>query len=110
MAQTMEQEGQHGQGAQQMHAEPRVAAAAEPHKRRAVLAGTAVEATVGVGGQPPAGGEGAWTTVLSRRARRLERARPDGTSSGAARRAAAVRAAATRRTVAAIIEHYGASE
>ena len=32
-------------------AEPRVAAAAEPHKRRAVAAGTAVGPAVGVGGK-----------------------------------------------------------
>ena len=44
-------------------AEPRVAAAAEPHKRRAVAAGTAVGAPVGVGGN--GGNEGTWTTVLS---------------------------------------------
>eukprot|EP00966_Prymnesium_polylepis_P105366 2440090-Prymnesium_polylepis.1 len=36
--------------AQAERAEPRVAAAAEPHKRRAVAAGTAVGATVRVGG------------------------------------------------------------
>eukprot|EP00966_Prymnesium_polylepis_P017927 413659-Prymnesium_polylepis.1 len=34
-------------------AEPRVAAAAEPHKRRAVAAETAVGETFGVGGRPP---------------------------------------------------------
>ena len=88
-------------------AEPRVAAAAAPHKRQSVAAGAAVGVAVGVGGKPPAGGEGAWTTVLSRRARRqVEKARLDGTSSGAARKAAAARAAATRRT-AAVIEYYG---
>eukprot|EP00966_Prymnesium_polylepis_P299474 6920492-Prymnesium_polylepis.1 len=47
-------------------AEPRVAAAAAPHKWQAVAAGTAV----GVCGKPPVDGEGAWTMVLSRRARR----------------------------------------
>ena len=62
--------------------EPRVAAAAAPHKRRAVAAGTAVE-TGGQGGKPPAGDNGTWTTVKSRRARRMERARLDGTTSGA---------------------------
>ena len=36
-------------------AEPRVAVAAAPHKRRAVAAGTAVGVAVGVGGKPPAG-------------------------------------------------------
>eukprot|EP00966_Prymnesium_polylepis_P258793 5976974-Prymnesium_polylepis.1 len=35
-------------------AEPRVAAAAVPHKRQAVAAGTAVRVAVGVGGKPPA--------------------------------------------------------
>ena len=53
------------------------------------------------------GDEGTWTTVVSRRARRLERARLDGTTSGATRKAAAARAAATRRMAAAIIEHFG---
>ena len=92
-------------------AEPRVAAAAAPHKRRAVAAGTAVE-TGGKGGKPPAGDNGTWTTVKSRRARRMERARLDGTPSGATRKAAAARAAATwrtaatRRTAAAVIEYY----
>ena len=85
---------------------PRVAAAAAPHKRQAVAAGTAVGVAVGVGGKPPAGDEG-WTTVPSRRARRQERARLEGTSSGAARKAAAARAAATRRTAAAIFEYFG---
>eukprot|EP00966_Prymnesium_polylepis_P336778 7391742-Prymnesium_polylepis.2 len=36
-----------------------------------------------------------------------DRARPDGTACGAARKAAAARAAATRRTMAAVIEHLG---
>ena len=88
-------------------AEPRVAAAAEPHKRRAVAAGTAVGLAVGVGGN---GDEGTWTTVVSRRAGRLERARLDGTTSGATRKAAAARAAATWRTVAAVLEHFGTGE
>ena len=93
-------------------AEPRVAAAAEPHKRRAMAAGTAVGEAVGVfsRGKLPAGGNGKWTTVKSRRARRLERARLDGTTSGATRKAAAARAAATRRTAAAILEHIGKGE
>ena len=107
--QAMAQTGQEAQEAQPAVAEPRVAVAAAPHKRRAVAAGTAVGATVGVGGKLAAGGEdeGKWTTVLSRRARRQERARLEGTSSGAARKAAAARAAATRRTAAAVIEYYG---
>ena len=94
-------------------AELRVAAAAEPHKRRAVAAGTAVGAAVGEGGKAAAGdeGEGAWTTVLSRRARRLAKAaRPGGTAGGAARTAAAARAAATWRTVVAILDHVGDGE
>ena len=92
-------------------AEPRVAAAAEPHKRRAVAAGTAVGVAVGVaGGKLPAGDKGTWTTVASRRARRQERARLDGTARGATRKAAAARAAATRRTAAAIIEFIGKGE
>ena len=37
----------------------------------------------------------------------MERARLDGTPSGATRKAAAARAAATRRTAAAILEYYG---
>ena len=106
MAQTMEQEGQTEQGRVQVCMEPRAAAAAEPHKRRAVAAGTAVE-TVDSGGKTAASGEGAWTTVTPRRARRQARARVDGWTSGAARKAAAARAAATRRTVAAVLEHYG---
>ena len=85
---------------------PRVAAAAAPHKRQAVAAGTAVGVAVGVGGKPPAGDEG-WKTVLSRRARQQEPVRLDGTTSGATRKAAAARAAATRRTAAAILEYYG---
>ena len=85
-------------------AEPRVAAAAEPHKRRAVAAGTAVGPAVGVGGN---GEEGTWTTVLSRRARRQERARLVGTACAAAHKAAAARTAAARRTAAAMIEHLG---
>ena len=88
-------------------AAPRVAAAAEPHKRRAVAAGTAVGLAVGVGGN---GDEDTWTTVVSRRARRLERARLDGTTSGATRKVAAARAAATWRTVAAILDHVGEAE
>eukprot|EP00966_Prymnesium_polylepis_P250798 5799166-Prymnesium_polylepis.1 len=48
-------------------AEPRVAAAAAPHKRQAVAAGTAVGE---VGGKPPGGGDGAWTTVTTRWAQR----------------------------------------
>jgi hypothetical protein len=56
-------------------AEPRAAAAAAPHKRRAVAAGTAVGGAVGVGGTPLAGDEG-WTTVLGRaRTERSFRAR-----------------------------------
>ena len=94
-----------------MRAEPRAAAAAEPHKRQAVAAGTAVGVAVGEadgdGGKPPAEAGDTWTTVLSRWARRQARARPDGTACGAARKAAAVRAEATRRTVAAVIEHVG---
>jgi hypothetical protein len=66
-------------------------------------AGTAVE-TGGKGGKPPAGDAGTWTTVMSRRVRRLERAR------GAMRKAAVARAAATRRTAAAIIEYIGKGE
>ena len=64
------------------------------------------ELTPGVGGKLAAGGEdeGKWTTVLSRRARRQERARLEGTSSGAVRKAAAARAAATWRTAAAVID------
>eukprot|EP00966_Prymnesium_polylepis_P307653 7109902-Prymnesium_polylepis.1 len=50
MAQTMEQEGQTEQGRVQARMVPRAAAAAEPHKRRAVVAGTAVGAAVGEGG------------------------------------------------------------
>ena len=68
---------------------------------------------VGNGGKVAMGDEGAdtWTTVLSRRARRLAKARPDGTASSAARRAAAARAAATwRRTVAAVVEFLGEGE
>ena len=72
------------------------AAAAEPHKRRAVAAVT-------VAGEA----DGTWTTVLPRRARRQERAQPGVTSGSAARKAAAARAAATRRTVAAILDHVG---
>eukprot|EP00966_Prymnesium_polylepis_P278717 6438879-Prymnesium_polylepis.1 len=87
-------------------AEPRIAAAAEPHKRRAVAAGKTVEKVV-VGWKPPAGEQDEWATVTSRRARWQERARLNGTSSGAARRAAAARAAATRRTVAAILDYMG---
>ena len=56
---------------QPMSAAPHVAAAAESHKRRAVAAGTAVGEDVGVvGGKPPAGDDGTWTTVTTRRARR----------------------------------------
>ena len=94
-------------------AAPRVAAAAAPHKRRAVAAGTDVGEAVGVAdGKLPAGGEGedTWTTVLSRRARRLAKAHHGVTSSGAARKAAAARAAATRRTATAILEHAGMSK
>ena len=92
-------------------AAPRVAVAAEPHKRRAVAAGTAVGEVVGVvGGKPQACDEGEWTTVTTRRARRQERARIDGTTSSAARKAAAARTAATRRTAAAIIEYIGKGE
>ena len=99
------------QGGERAHAEPRVAAAAEPHKRRAVAAGTAVGAAVGVGGNTAAGDEGTWTTVLSRRARRLAKAaRPGGAAGGAARKAAAARAAATWRTVAAILDYVGDGE
>ena len=61
-------------------------------------------------GKGPAGGEGKWTTVTSRRARRLEKARPDGTASSAARKAAAARAATWRRTVAAVVEFLGEGE
>ena len=76
---------------QQASAAPRVAAAAAmPHKRQAVAAGTAVGVAVGEGGKeggkPPAGGEGTWTTVVSRRARRQERARLEGTACAAARK------------------------
>ena len=88
-------------------AAPRVAAAAAmPHKRQAVAAGTAVGVAVGEGGKTPAVDEGTWTTVMSRRARRQERARLEGTACAAARKAAAARAAATRRTAAAVIEFY----
>ena len=45
---------QAGPAEMEMRAEPRAAAAAEPHKRRAVAAGTAGE-TVEGGGKPPAG-------------------------------------------------------
>ena len=99
-------DGADGDDEQPASAAPRVAAAAAPHKRRAVAAGTAIE-TGGKGGKLPAGDNGTWTTVTSRRARRLERARLDGTTSGATRKAAAARAAATRRTAVAIIEYYG---
>ena len=91
-------------------AEPRVAAAAEPHKRRAVAAGTAVGVAVGEGGKPPAGGEGTWTTVTARRALRQARAQLGVSTGSAARKAAAARAAATRRTAAAILEHVGMGE
>eukprot|EP00966_Prymnesium_polylepis_P289183 6679634-Prymnesium_polylepis.1 len=60
------------QGAQLVCAERRVAT--EPHKRRAVPAGTAVGAAVGEGGKPSAGDEGSWSLVMSRRAQRQERA------------------------------------
>ena len=90
--------------------EPRAAAAAEPHKRRAVAAGTAVGEAVGVGGKPPADAGGSWTTVMSRRARWQTRAQQGVTTGGAARKAAAARAAATRRTAAAILEHVGMGE
>eukprot|EP00966_Prymnesium_polylepis_P311757 7203887-Prymnesium_polylepis.1 len=61
-----------------------------------------------VGGIPPAGDAGAWTTVVSRRSRRqVERARLGDTTSGAARKTVAARVAATRRTAAAIIEFFG---
>ena len=71
-------------------AEPRVAAAAVPHKRQAVAAGTAVGATVGVGGNLAAGGEGegTWTTVISRRARRQEQRAMRRNGRGAQRRLA----------------------
>ena len=92
------QVGQEGQGGQQEQAvEPRRAASAEPHKRRAVAAVT-------VAGEA----DGTWTTVLPRRARRQERAQPGVTSGSAARKAAAARAAAARRTAAAILDHVGA--
>ena len=55
----MEQEEQE---VMELQAEPRVAAAAGPHKRRAVAAGTAVKAG-GEGGNPPEGDGGTWTTV-----------------------------------------------
>mmetsp|Transcript_26897 Transcript_26897/g.72141 ORF Transcript_26897/g.72141 Transcript_26897/m.72141 type:complete len:161 (-) Transcript_26897:77-559(-) len=87
--------------------EPRVAAAATPHKRQAVAAGTAVGVPVGVGGKLAAGDNGTWTTVISRRARRLERERLHSTTSDAMRKAAVARAAATWRTAAAIIEYFG---
>eukprot|EP00966_Prymnesium_polylepis_P043748 1013928-Prymnesium_polylepis.1 len=87
--------GQTAQGAQQAVAEPRVAATAEPHKRRAVAAGNAVE-TAAIGGKPLAVDEGAWTTVQSRRARRRERSRLGVASSCTVRKAAAARVAATR--------------
>jgi hypothetical protein len=54
--------------------------------------------------------EGKWTTVLSRRARRQERVRLEGTTNSAARKAAAARAAATWRTVAAILDYVGKGE
>jgi len=44
---------------------------------------------------------------MSRRARRQEPVRLDGTTSGATRKAVAARAAATRQTAAAILEYYG---
>jgi hypothetical protein len=69
-------------------AEPRVAAAAAPHKRRAVAAGTAVGVAVGEGGKLPAGGEGTWTTVISRRARRQEQRAVRRNGRGAQRRLA----------------------
>ena len=69
-------------------------------------AGAAVGEAVGVGGKSPADAGDTWTTVMSRRARRQEPARLDGTSSSAARKAAAARAAATRRIAAAVIEYY----
>eukprot|EP00966_Prymnesium_polylepis_P021888 502949-Prymnesium_polylepis.1 len=63
-------------------AEPRVAAAAAPHKRQAVGAETAVGEAIGDGGKPPADAGGTWTTVISRQARRqVGKARLDGTSS-----------------------------
>ena len=97
---------------QQASAAPRVAAAAAmPHKRQAVAAGTAVGVAVGEGGKeggkPPAGGEGTWTTVMSRRARRQERARLEGTACAAARKAAAARAAAMRRRTGRRRSHRG---
>ena len=59
-------------------------------------------------------GEGTWTTVVSRRAQRQERARLIGgligTACGATRKAAAARAAAKRRTVAAILDYMGGGE
>ena len=102
----MAQTGQEAQEAQPVVAEPRVAVAAAPHKRRAVAAGTAVGATVGVGGKLAAGGEdeGKWTMVLSRAAgegaarRHVERRGAQG-GGGAGR-------AATLRTAAAVIEYY----
>ena len=92
-------------------AAPRVAVAAEPHKRRAVAAGTVVE-TGGRGGKPPAGEAGTWTTVLSRRARRQAKAQLSSTLSGAgaARKVAAARVVATWRTVAVVLEHFGTGE
>ena len=96
------------QGEQLRCAEPRAAAAAAPHKRQAVAAGTAVGEAGGEGGKSPAGeAGGSWTTVLSRRARRQERAQLGVSTGSAARKAAAARAAATQRTAAAILEHYG---
>ena len=62
---------------------------------------------VGDGGNAAASDEDTWTTVLSRRARRLERARLDGTTSGAARRARKAAAARKAATAAAVIEYYG---
>ena len=76
------------QGSRRTRGEPRVAAAAEPHKRRRVAAGTAVEAGETGGKPPPAGGEGAWTTVTTRRARRqVEKARHGVATCSAARKA-----------------------
>ena len=82
--------------------ELRAAAAATPHKRRAVAAGTAVGEAVGVGGKAVTGDEDEsnWTTALPRRARRQARAPLGGTSSGAARKAAATRACGAWRRLA----------
>eukprot|EP00966_Prymnesium_polylepis_P208114 4820646-Prymnesium_polylepis.1 len=73
--------GQDKQDKQLPCAEPRVAVAAAPHKRRAVAAVAAVE-TGGDGGKPPAGPEeaaqvaaptGGWQVVMRGRGRAAQR-------------------------------------